>query len=653
MRLTLATFMLVAATGLQTQAADAPADPAKAAKDTPQPSPAEPKAGGSRTVRVHPLFFSSRASGAVGVIHELRVTVGGEASDRVRVGFFESEVGGTGSMWRAAGWTAALMASQLLEFDPRTTQVSFDVQGRIDGPSAGALMTIAVMAATRGDTVRADATMTGTINPDGMIGPVGGIVQKLEAAAKFGKKLVLIPIGTRFHVDPNTQKRVSLVTHGQQLGVEVRPIAHIWDAYEALTGAALPRAPSASPPVPSELGNQLMARLIVKWSQERYIKAEEKFKKISDDYKSEYADQLYETAQKYAVTANTLLQEGQFAAASQDMVYAASRMYMAMEQGRCLQTHETGGLDAMVRRLKDDGWLNKEVETVTTAFRFFKPKTLDQLAAYLEACDILFQGLVFQKHAVLFLEKPLQDDPKTEEDERFADILNAADYRILAWINLKLAMDVLEQADAYGGRPIPQGAPIVPMAQFYLRAAEANLEMLEETHIKSLAKAANVRLEAAEAAMVRLDENFAALRLTQRTIIPRLTEYFGENESFAWGLLAVSTSLHARSAQLVSTHYSLGVQHDKDGNVVSIARPRAFADWLDASDDQVRRSIAELRALKVDPTTCVQSYALARVASRRELWEQLTALDLYFRANTTAQVLKRLAKLNAGKPGNP
>ena len=40
-------------------------------------------------------------------------------------------------------------------------------------------------------------TMTGTINPDGTVGPVGGIPQKVEGAADEGIKTVLIPAGQR------------------------------------------------------------------------------------------------------------------------------------------------------------------------------------------------------------------------------------------------------------------------------------------------------------------------------------------------------------------------------------------------------------------------------------------------------------------------
>ena len=67
----------------------------------------------------------------------------------------------------------------------------------IGGPSAGAaiaaLTTIAVLDLDYND---GDTAITGTINSGGIIGPVGGTKQKLEAASELGLKKVLIAKGT-------------------------------------------------------------------------------------------------------------------------------------------------------------------------------------------------------------------------------------------------------------------------------------------------------------------------------------------------------------------------------------------------------------------------------------------------------------------------
>jgi len=64
----------------------------------------------------------------------------------------------------------------------------------IDGPSAGALMTVLAIAAIEGWEPDADVTLTGTIDADGRIGEVGGVVEKSRAAKISGERVILLPL---------------------------------------------------------------------------------------------------------------------------------------------------------------------------------------------------------------------------------------------------------------------------------------------------------------------------------------------------------------------------------------------------------------------------------------------------------------------------
>lgn len=63
----------------------------------------------------------------------------------------------------------------------------------VDGPSAGLAMGIAVRAAAEGKAVRRDVAVTGTIEPGGGAGDVGGIIDKGQAAARSGMRLFVTP----------------------------------------------------------------------------------------------------------------------------------------------------------------------------------------------------------------------------------------------------------------------------------------------------------------------------------------------------------------------------------------------------------------------------------------------------------------------------
>ncbi len=62
-----------------------------------------------------------------------------------------------------------------------------------DGPSAGVAMFTALYSLLSGRTVRSDTAMTGEISLRGLVLPVGGIKEKVTAAARAGLKRVLLP----------------------------------------------------------------------------------------------------------------------------------------------------------------------------------------------------------------------------------------------------------------------------------------------------------------------------------------------------------------------------------------------------------------------------------------------------------------------------
>ena len=94
--------------------------------------------------------------------------------------------------------TASSFAKEYLEVERDEYDLTYSIDldvGIVGGPSAGATLTVATMAALKNTTKRDDVAMTGTIEPDGKIGRVGGIVEKARAAEKENFKKFLIPEG--------------------------------------------------------------------------------------------------------------------------------------------------------------------------------------------------------------------------------------------------------------------------------------------------------------------------------------------------------------------------------------------------------------------------------------------------------------------------
>ncbi|WP_292392691.1 S16 family serine protease [Methanoculleus sp. UBA303] len=103
-----------------------------------------------------------------------------------------------GIVFQDAANLAVTLAANHSSVDLTGSDIIFSIQGpeevsEIDGPSAGALMTTLLLSVLEGFPLNESVTVTGTINEDGSIGPVGGILEKAEAAAASGKTLLILP----------------------------------------------------------------------------------------------------------------------------------------------------------------------------------------------------------------------------------------------------------------------------------------------------------------------------------------------------------------------------------------------------------------------------------------------------------------------------
>ncbi|MGG7179216.1 Lon family ATP-dependent protease [Clostridium paraputrificum] len=100
-----------------------------------------------------------------------------------------------GSMAKDSVYNAASVIRKFTDKDIRDYDIHVNVVGggKIDGPSAGAAITVCVISALLNKPLRQDIAITGEISLRGKIKPVGGIFEKVYGARRKGIKLVLVP----------------------------------------------------------------------------------------------------------------------------------------------------------------------------------------------------------------------------------------------------------------------------------------------------------------------------------------------------------------------------------------------------------------------------------------------------------------------------
>ena len=178
----------------------------------------------------------------------------------------------------------------------------------VGGPSAGGVMTVATIAALLDLPIRDDVFMTGMIYPDGFIGPVGGIPYKLEAAAKNGAKIFLIPKGQRYVEVEETKriqkgpfvlvttetKTVDVVDYGRKLGVNVIEVETVNEALKYYTGYEIKRGEGK---IDLSEYSYLLKKL-ADYMKERSEKMYSEFVKVADKEVKESIDKRLEEAKR-------------------------------------------------------------------------------------------------------------------------------------------------------------------------------------------------------------------------------------------------------------------------------------------------------------------------------------------------------------------
>ncbi|MFN8126730.1 MAG: S16 family serine protease [Candidatus Nanopelagicales bacterium] len=207
--------------------------------------------GGSTSTTVPALWYRPALDGAViGGTTPVTVTASRDGTGPFRVDL--AGIQSSRDRFRVAAWNAATVAMLTAGLDPRGRTVTFAAADPLDGPSSGALLAVAAWAALDGRPVPDGVSLTGTVLPNGSVGPVTGIPAKLRGAAEAGIHTVLIPTQPTQVIDDQDGEPTDPVSLGRTLGLDVRRVASITEASAIMHGDE-PTPVVAAPPLDPDL----------------------------------------------------------------------------------------------------------------------------------------------------------------------------------------------------------------------------------------------------------------------------------------------------------------------------------------------------------------------------------------------------------------
>lgn len=568
------------------------------------------------------------AAGPTGGTGEMRISVQPSDDGDMKVDISENEVSGLGDMMRGAAWNSVTVAT-ILTGANLDNHYRFEIGGRVDGPSAGALSTAGVLSLLLGDPLIEDVTMTGTILPTGAVGPVGGIPQKIQGAIDSGKfSKILIPQGQRNSTN-NDGNLVDVVALGATGGIEVVEVSNIYEAYQHLTGAELP-APANAPEPKNNEEMRTKLRNATATQLAGYDQAVNDFFSL-DTVIQDHGWGLYTSAAEYGDAARRLesqgLQAGAFVKAlnANLLMTAVTKTYQAVEQTLRL------GIDALNQKLAASETNVTVVNAYLDTLGSYTPKTLTDAEALITAYGNTFDALALTQYASNALSQLIRD----ANEGVYGSIEQIAEASIWPIILFEFAGGQVEGARAIFdvGRDNTSASidPVVDLqaiGSFFRRAADANWNAFMVTTIQPAAEANGVSNDAMLNHVMNIDVG-VALAYSANLYIPGLQQYIGAGSpNSAYAGMGYGFLNYSRNAVLIEK-YGGNTQLDQDFNIVGVQNEIILSRALELAKTQMARSISILEGNGSSPVLAIASFEDANVNREGDVSDRFTALESY------------------------
>ncbi len=170
----------------------------------------------------------------------------------------------------ASIYTAIEAVGFVLEADMSMYDIEINILAKaesIKGGSGGAGLAVGIISAILKVPIRNDAAITGSINPDGSIGPVGFLKYKAEGVEEHGFKELIIPF-----LNSAEGEKIS-----KEIGLDIVPVKNVLSAFYHLTGYIIHR-PTV---LYRKTGNQIPICLLKQEAEKMEARARKAFNNLS------------------------------------------------------------------------------------------------------------------------------------------------------------------------------------------------------------------------------------------------------------------------------------------------------------------------------------------------------------------------------------
>ena len=614
---------------------------------------------------VDAMYLELGGQQPVGGSTPVKLAISANPDQTVQVGVYEELAGSPGPQWRAGVWSSAVAAAQLLGKDLTDFTFSATSGGNIDGVSASGLMTAGFIAGMTGAPIDATATMTGIINPDGTIGPDGGIPEQFLAAIDKGKKRLGYPNGMRKAKSEASGELVDLVDLARAHGAEAVELADAHEAYNLLTGKTLPQTvPVRQADMAIDAGTK--AALEDKYRQWQLRLAREwgPLMQLENVGRLPVMLEVMRTyATRYGESAEALHKRGKLGAAYQRMLLAWTFATSTNTAYDLLAKVRTGDLEGAIAVIKTLDQSSSNTAAIFQKIGALHPRTLGGHLRMIGAFRTALRSLVYRQVANAAVAQTIAMLGELAHEPATGLSSSAVTDRVLASVaptllhlgrtstKAALALEELELEQEDNVAYLCSIPNVLRIATSFQTAAEVGVTYIDSIVLEEVAKATGFSLEQTRERFEVVEPDYVVARSMVKMgsnveLIKETKTAWGEH-SLPWGLVSLAASElgYLASTELIAKYDSLGIHTGDDGTVNTIEHEQAFTNMLESAERNARANArAATIAAGAIPVQAKLSYEVAVVEREGDLNDKVAALGEFWNSSYFSQTAVMLAR---------
>ncbi|MGM0596511.1 MAG: hypothetical protein ACQES9_05670 [Myxococcota bacterium] len=512
-------------------------------------------------------------------------------------------------------------------------------------------ITATIMAGMNGVKIDNLVSLTGSINPDGTIGPATNLPAKLRAAVAAGKNAFAYPAGQKMAFDQATKSYVDIFKIADQNTIKLIPIYTIYDAFMALTGKSV-ELPEPLSDKELELSTQLKKQLTgisTNWHKlaaqfnKKYDKLSVKpsqktqgWKKVSDSYSQE---------------SKKILKSGMVSAGYDYAQRGGAFAFTSFWSKRFDKLSDKKDLKKMLEVVKELNKLSENIKTAMDNLQKIKPESRGDLLALISSWEQLvgawsyaLQGMTIQKQVKEKINYLLKNklDPSMDENRLFKMLDNTILKFSLANLKTLKAEDFAKLTRVKGPKSIIQIGEFQKLNANLENLAKSQLTLIKKYFLKqNIGQIPGKNKKEIHSALINQDNNY--LQAINSVKLINKIESKEDLPKYLSQIAAYSNS-YFNSSMLMMKHNFLKIKKSVNRNDVEIKQKKYLKTLLKSAVQNVKIQAALAKKYAVIiPASAKLFYNIGLSMKEQNYSLQIKSLEMFWKASFECQLAILLA----------